>query len=145
MRGSAGVVSLCISYSALGGRVLPNQLLAYIPAAGSKFLTQFWVFQLPPRELQEASKVTSDSRISSLISYLSEQCFSNRVIPFRWQILFSLQRVRYGRWDPAGPVDPLDYTDGALSSLAVVHVQLCWTFLVGWVSLLKSLLLALTT
>lgn len=39
MRGSAGVVSLFISYSASGGRMLPNQLLAYIPAAWSKFLT----------------------------------------------------------------------------------------------------------
>lgn len=25
----------------------------------------------------------------------------------------------------------LDYPEGALSSLAVVHMQLCWTFLVG--------------
>lgn len=34
-------------------------------------------------------------------------------------------------WDPAGPGDPLDCTEGALSSLAVVHVLLCWTLLLG--------------
>lgn len=48
-------------------------------------------------------------------------------------MLISLQRDRHGRWDPAGPGDSLDYTEGALS-LAVVHVQVCWTFL--WVEFL---------
>lgn len=47
--------------------MLPNQQLAYVPAAGSKFLTCFWVFQLASRELQEASNVTSGSRISSFL------------------------------------------------------------------------------
>ena len=36
-----------------------------------------------------------------------------------------------GSWDLAVAGDPPDYSQGTLSSLTVVHVQLCWTVLAG--------------